>query len=67
MNEIKLISVCDPANQTELLRENVPDSMDAEQTWPTEEEIAHSRTGNFFVCIYDDGTLEISMSFIYRK
>lgn len=31
--------------QTSLQRENIPDEMDAEQTWPTEEEIAHARAG----------------------
>uniref|UniRef100_A0A2M4A635 Pre-rRNA-processing protein TSR1 homolog n=1 Tax=Anopheles triannulatus TaxID=58253 RepID=A0A2M4A635_9DIPT len=35
--------VADPQRQASLQRENVPDEMDAEQTWPTEEEIAASR------------------------
>lgn len=29
--------------QTSLQRENIPDEMDGEQTWPTEEEIAHAQ------------------------
>lgn len=33
----------DPAKQVPLQRENIPDEMDAEQTWPTEEEIAHAQ------------------------
>ncbi|XP_067645009.1 pre-rRNA-processing protein TSR1 homolog isoform X1 [Eurosta solidaginis] len=33
------IRLADPQKQTSLQRENVPDAMDAEQTWPTEEEI----------------------------
>lgn len=36
----------DPEQQTSLQRENVPDEMDAEQTWPTEDEIAASRDEN---------------------
>lgn len=32
-----------PSKQTSLQRENIPDEMDAEQTWPTEEEIAHAQ------------------------
>lgn len=32
-----------PSKQTPLQRENIPDEMDAEQTWPTEEEIAHAQ------------------------
>lgn len=32
-----------PSKQTTLQRENIPDAMDAEQTWPTEEEIAHAQ------------------------
>lgn len=32
-----------PSKQTTLQRENVPDDMDAEQTWPTEEEIAQAQ------------------------
>lgn len=31
------------SKQTALQRENIPDEMDAEQTWPTEEEIAHAQ------------------------
>lgn len=31
------------SKQTALQRENMPDEMDAEQTWPTEEEIAHAQ------------------------
>jgi len=33
-------------NQIPLQKENIPDEMDAEQTWPTEEEIAASREEN---------------------
>lgn len=32
-----------PSKQQSLQRENIPDEMDAEQTWPTEEEIAHAQ------------------------
>lgn len=36
----------DPDKQTQLIRENIPDEMDAEQTWPTEDEIAQSKMEN---------------------
>ncbi|XP_055549498.1 pre-rRNA-processing protein TSR1 homolog [Wyeomyia smithii] len=42
----KLLAKADPLKQTSLQRENIPDEMDAEQTWPTEEEIAASRSEN---------------------
>lgn len=32
-----------PSQQQSLQRENIPDEMDAEQTWPTEDEIAHAQ------------------------
>uniref|UniRef100_A0A182K2L8 Pre-rRNA-processing protein TSR1 homolog n=1 Tax=Anopheles christyi TaxID=43041 RepID=A0A182K2L8_9DIPT len=38
--------LADPEQQASLQRENVPDAMDAEQTWPTEDEIAASRVEN---------------------
>ncbi|XP_013117052.2 pre-rRNA-processing protein TSR1 homolog [Stomoxys calcitrans] len=41
--DIRLVAKADPARQTSLQSENVPDPMDAEQTWPTEEEIAESQ------------------------
>lgn len=41
----KLLARADPSQQTSLQRENIPDEMDAEQTWPTEEEIAHAQAG----------------------
>lgn len=44
--EIKLLAKADPQKQSSLQRENIPDEMDAEQTWPTEEEIAASRSEN---------------------
>ncbi|CAK1604524.1 unnamed protein product [Parnassius mnemosyne] len=34
-----VLQVVDPTKQESLISENVPDPMDAEQTWPTEEEI----------------------------
>lgn len=36
---IKILEKADPAKQELLISENVPDPMDAEQTWPTNEEI----------------------------
>lgn len=44
--ECKLLAKADEQKQTSLQRENVPDEMDAEQTWPTEEEIEASKNEN---------------------
>lgn len=38
--KLKFWAKSDPSKQTNLQSENIPDEMDAEQTWPTEEEIA---------------------------
>ncbi|KAK3916328.1 Pre-rRNA-processing protein TSR1-like protein [Frankliniella fusca] len=38
----KVLEVADPMKQESLESENIPDPMDAEQTWPTEEEIAEA-------------------------
>lgn len=40
MKEVRVLAVADPSKQASLQRENIPDEMDAEQTMPTEEEIA---------------------------
>ncbi|XP_045493306.1 pre-rRNA-processing protein TSR1 homolog [Colias croceus] len=37
--KVTILQTADPAKQESLVAENVPDPMDAEQTWPTEEEI----------------------------
>lgn len=42
-NTFKVLAKADPSKQTSLQRENIPDEMDAEQTWPTDEEIAHAQ------------------------
>ncbi|KAJ8918434.1 hypothetical protein NQ315_008131 [Exocentrus adspersus] len=36
---IRILEKCDPTKQESLVSENIPDPMDADQTWPTEEEI----------------------------
>ncbi|XP_023307785.2 pre-rRNA-processing protein TSR1 homolog [Lucilia cuprina] len=41
--EVRVVAKADPNKQTSLQTENIPDPMDAEQTWPTEEEIAQSQ------------------------
>ncbi|XP_058815486.1 pre-rRNA-processing protein TSR1 homolog [Topomyia yanbarensis] len=43
---LKLLAKANPQKQTSLQRENIPDEMDAEQTWPTEEEIEASKNEN---------------------
>lgn len=37
--QVRLLDRSNPEKQTSLQTENIPDPMDAEQTWPTEEEI----------------------------
>lgn len=41
----RMLAKANPAFQTSLQRENIPDPMDAEQTFPTDEEIALARDG----------------------
>lgn len=43
INDANLTYKADPNKQVPLIREIVPDEMDAEQNWPTEEEILHSK------------------------
>lgn len=40
--EVRVIAKSEPSKQTSLQTENIPDEMDAEQTWPTEDEIANA-------------------------
>ncbi|KAH9632523.1 hypothetical protein HF086_004538 [Spodoptera exigua] len=42
VTKVSVLQVADPAKQESLVSENVPNPMDAEQTWPTEEEIEQS-------------------------
>lgn len=42
-NETRILAKADPLQQVSLQRENIPDAMDAEQTFPTDEEIALAR------------------------
>lgn len=41
--ESRVLLRATPSKQTPLQRENIPDEMDAEQTWPTEEEIVQAQ------------------------
>ncbi|CAG9784847.1 unnamed protein product [Diatraea saccharalis] len=43
VTKVTVLQMPDPAKQESLVSENVPDPMDAEQTWPTEEEIEQSQ------------------------
>ena len=47
-SEVRVLDVADPKKQESLQSENEPDPMDAEQTWPTEEELAQAQ-GSFSV------------------
>lgn len=42
VTKVTVLQTADAAKQESLVFENIPDPMDAEQTWPTEEEIAQS-------------------------
>lgn len=46
-NEVKVLEMANPTLQVSLISENTPDPMDAEQTWPNEEEIAKSQAEVF--------------------
>ncbi|XP_050676198.1 pre-rRNA-processing protein TSR1 homolog [Leptidea sinapis] len=39
VNKVTILQTADVSKQQSLVAENIPDPMDAEQTWPTEEEI----------------------------
>ena len=47
-SKVRVLDVADPKKQESLQSENEPDPMDAEQTWPTEEELAEAQ-GSFGV------------------
>ncbi len=40
--DVKILEKCNPSKQESLQSENIADPMDAEQTWPTEEELAEA-------------------------
>ncbi|KAJ4450047.1 hypothetical protein ANN_01454 [Periplaneta americana] len=40
--DVKILETADPAKQVSLQSENIPDPMEGEQTWPTEEELAEA-------------------------
>lgn len=42
-DEVRVLAKADPGKQTTLKKENIPDAMDAEQTFPTEDEIKLAR------------------------
>lgn len=46
-DEVKVLETANPTVQVSLTSENTPDPMDAEQTWPNEEEIAKSQAEVF--------------------
>lgn len=58
--------ICDILLQESLQSENTPDPMDAEQTWPTEEEIAEAQaeTNRKIVKKVPKGTSEYQAAWI---
>lgn len=46
---LRVLAKSNAAQQVSLVKENVPDEMDAEQTFPTDEDIAAAQAGEFFV------------------
>ncbi|GBP10399.1 Pre-rRNA-processing protein TSR1 homolog [Eumeta japonica] len=46
VTKITVLQVADPKKQESLVSENVPDPMDAEQTWPTEDDIELANQDN---------------------
>ena len=50
--DLKLLARADPAFQESLQSEVVPDSMDGEQTWPTDEELREAEGTTQLVLVY---------------
>ena len=48
--DIKVLHKADPAFQETLISEVIPDPMEGEQTWPTEEELREA--GYLIICYY---------------
>lgn len=51
---VRILDEADAAKQESLESENVPDPLDAEQTWPTEEEMQMGEDGVKVIIIYID-------------
>lgn len=66
---VSVLQVADPAKQESLVSENVPDPMDAEQTWPTEEEIVQANLEVFQmqIVLLKEAYLVISMKYYARQ
>ena len=47
-SELSILAQSDPKLQTELESEAVVDELDAEQTWPSEQELLDAESMNFF-------------------
>lgn len=62
----RVLQIADPKKQESLQSENIPDPMDAEQTWPTEEELAEAKakTKKKIVKIVPKGTSEYQAAWI---
>ena len=62
--DIKILQKADPAFQETLVSEVVPDPMEGEQTWPTDEEI--NEAGNaYIVCFSRGNCLRRSKSLVF--
>lgn len=64
--ETKILEEADPKKQESLQSENIPDPMDAEQTWPTEEELkqAEVQQKRKVVKVVPKGTSEYQAAWI---
>lgn len=49
-SEATLLAEADPNKQEDLIRENVLDPMEGEQTWPTDEELAEATANAGTTC-----------------
>lgn len=49
--EVRILEKADPRQQTSLQSEVIPDPMEGEQTWPTEEELADGKGDNSTVTL----------------
>ena len=63
--DLKLLARADPAFQESLQSEVVPDSMDGEQTWPTDEELREAE-GMTLQCLLTNIHSTLSLVTIVR-
>lgn len=62
--DCEVLQIADPSRQTSLVTENIPDPMDAEQTWPTPEEMEDAKKSRKLVKKIPKGTSDYQACWI---